>query len=55
MLGARRTATVVVSSVADIASLSKADFDDIMKAHPAFKESIEAQFTRCERTERRKT
>ena len=42
----RRTATVIVSEVASIASLSKATFDDIIKLHPELAISLRTHFDR---------
>ena len=46
VLQSKRTATIAVATVADIASLAKGDFDAIMEAHPQFAASIEAHFSR---------
>jgi hypothetical protein len=44
MLRTKRTATIVAASVADIASLSKLDFDNILVQFPDFAASIESHF-----------
>lgn len=44
MLRTKRTATIVAATVADIASLSKLDFDNILVQFPDFAASIESHF-----------
>ena len=46
VLRSKRTATIAVAAVSDIATLTKSDFDRIMEDHPEFAASIEAHFGR---------
>jgi CRP-like cAMP-binding protein len=51
MLRTKRTATIVAVTIADIASLSKLDFDNILVQFPDFAASIESHFHKYVRRE----